>query len=716
VRGLFAWSFYSDPSADHWAAALLEWARQEFSDVFISTDPPASQSAGAVLALLRNIPLLLVMDGLEVMQDASTGDSFGRLLDGLLRATLTGACYPGHSSLILLTSRFPFADLEAFDGGAVRILEVPSFTSTEGSRLLAAAGGGWLAEAEREDLVMAVNGHALAISVLAGALAVQPPSGDIATLRSDLTGIARTSTRVNRVLRFYSERLSEPDRYLTAAVSLFVRPVTARAVLEIARHVASHGGLARWSEADVVSAARLRLPELVTVHTDGTLSAHPLVRDRFRPLVMGVAKEATNIALADLPRGQVTTRADALRVVEAIELLIDAAQWTAADSLYQNRLEEGRVWKHLPAARLGQRAASAFVGTADRRDACAEYLSPDRRDHYMTDVGLYASNSGDLVTAREHLEELVRDSRSTADWIRLPSRLENLASCLGRMGEISSARDAAADALNWAEGATDWRRLRDAHAYAAWLAGIAGDTAQAERQFKSANQIQRANAGKNLYSVPGVLWAEWLINTRRIAPADKLMQENREICNENGWNEDVGRCDRLLGRIAYTTGGSAAASERLQSAAECFRDGDYLVELALTLIEMADCIRILGNLDEAERHASEAITIAAPRGLIPVQCSGLAAKGRVYRERYHVSKNPTHIARGRDAADAALRLAMRHQLPWCELDALLTHDALDRVEGAARDFAIRTSVLQTQLIPATLDSDPLTDRWWQGHT
>ena len=76
---------------------------------------------------------------------------------------------------MVLTSRFPFADLEGFDGGSARMLEVPPFTPAEGAALLAAGGGGWLAEEERRELVRAVDGHALAAGVLAGLLADHPP-------------------------------------------------------------------------------------------------------------------------------------------------------------------------------------------------------------------------------------------------------------------------------------------------------------------------------------------------------------------------------------------------------------------------------------------------------------------------------------------------------------------------------------------------------------
>jgi hypothetical protein len=70
----------------------------------------------------------------------------GRLLDGLLREVLTGACQLDHGGLAALTSRFPFADLETFDGGSTRMLELPAFTPVGGAALLGATGG-WLPRA-----------------------------------------------------------------------------------------------------------------------------------------------------------------------------------------------------------------------------------------------------------------------------------------------------------------------------------------------------------------------------------------------------------------------------------------------------------------------------------------------------------------------------------------------------------------------------------------
>ena len=181
---------------------------------------------------------------------------------------------------------------------------VPAFTPAEGAELLAAAGGGWLPGQERRELVAAVDGHALAVTVLAGLLAARLPAASLTALRGELATAARTDARVGKVLDFYAGRLAEADRYLLAAVSLFARPVTAGAVLAVAAHEAFGGRLAGWTPGMVQAAVRERLAGLATWHPDATISAHPLVRDTFRPLALQAAATAADTSLTGLPAGK----------------------------------------------------------------------------------------------------------------------------------------------------------------------------------------------------------------------------------------------------------------------------------------------------------------------------------------------------------------------------------------------------------------------------
>ena len=293
------------------------------------------------------------------------------------------------------------------------MMEVPPFTPAEGAALLAAASVDWLSGPERHDLAQAVDGHALAIAVLAGLLATSLPASDLARLRRELTAATRTDARVNRVLRFYAGRLNEPDRYLLAALSLFAGPVPAAAVLTLAQHEAFAGQLAGWTPATVEGAVRNRLGGLASRHSDGAISAHSLVRDTFRPLVLDAAPAAVETMLTGMPSGTVTSTADALRMVEAIELLLNARPMAIRGRHIQARSGgSGRTaWVTLPAAALGQRAAAAFAGTAARREACAAYLGARRQGFYIHGVGLWAMNAGNMVTAREYLLKAVSNGR-----------------------------------------------------------------------------------------------------------------------------------------------------------------------------------------------------------------------------------------------------------------------------------------------------------------
>jgi hypothetical protein len=189
VAGVFGWSFYADPSPDHWVRALLDWAGKEFG---LQLWAPGGRTtpAAAVIALIRALPVVLVLDGLEVAQEGPASDAYGRLLDGSLREILTAACRLEHWSLLVLTSRFPFADVAIFDGTTARMLDVPPFTPAEGAALLAAtAPHALLTERQRRELVEQVDGHALAVTAIA-ALLVQHPQATLADLAALLATTA----------------------------------------------------------------------------------------------------------------------------------------------------------------------------------------------------------------------------------------------------------------------------------------------------------------------------------------------------------------------------------------------------------------------------------------------------------------------------------------------------------------------------------------------
>lgn len=423
--------------------------------------------------------------------------------------------------------------------------------------------------------------------------------------------------------------------------------------------------------------------------------------------MLGAAEAAAGTALAGLPDGEVGSPADALRVVEVLELLLDAGQWHPADDLYNSRCGGSvSVWLTLPAARLGQRAAAAFVADPARRTACAARLTPNRLGYYLASTGLYAMLAGDLAAARQYLPEAVRHNRDAGETENLGIALLNLAECLGRLGQ--PAQDAAAEGLTCAQATGDQQDICNAHAYLGWAAALAGDTAQAEQQFTAADQIQIIDdpGGDHLYSLRGTQWAVWLARTGRPGPARTLTTRNADISRSSGRNADLARCDQVLGALTLAAGDTTTAGTHLTAAAGAFRDGDFLLELADTLPGLAAWAQAAGDLDSADRYLTEALAIAAPRSLVPAQAAALAARARLHAAQT-TSIGPGLLPQGRDAADAALRLAARHQLPWQELDALRAHAALDQAEGTDHGWDAKAKALHARLVPPGLDPDPL---------
>ena len=704
--GLFAWSFYEEPSADRWAEALLSWGEET-----LGVRAGSGRTAERLVALARAVPLILFLDGLEVAQEGPVGADFGRLLDGVLRDALNGLCRSGGRSLAVLTSRFPFADLERFDGTSARMLEVPSFTPAEGADLLAGAGAEWLNTAERRDLSRAVDGHALALDAVARMAATQLTTADRDALRAELAAAVTTDERVAKVLAFYARRLSAADQALVGIVSLFGRPVAPETVLALGAHDKLGSPLATWTEAELAAAVATRLGGLVSRHAEGALSAHPLVRDTFRPLVLSpdAADLAAELSLADMPGGQVRSREEALRLVELIELLLDAGQWQPADELYRSRTDGGWVFLWLPAARLGQRAASAFVGGPSRAEACRRELSQGRLSDYLNWAGLFALTSGRVADAQRFLEEHNRIDRLAPNRQNLAIGLLNLSRSWLYRGQPSAAVATASEAHDLAAKPQDRMMMRGARAYLGAAHDLAGAVAEAERCFTDADRVAHAGGfdGSRHFSVRGAWWADFLLRSGRPEAARRLSEANRAICARKGWNNDVARCGWVLGRCDLLGGDPSAAGARLDAAAVVFRDGEMVVDLAATLADVAEQRRQVSRLNDAEEACDEAIGLAGPRDLVPSHARALAARSRVRADRFAATGDLRDLERARDDADAALRLSTRaRQLPWAELEAVEAHACLDRLADADHGWEARASGLRANLRPPGLDPDP----------
>jgi hypothetical protein len=371
-------------------------------------------------------------------------------------------------------------------------------------------------------------------------------------------------------------------------VALFQRPVTARTVLTLGSGELLDGVLREWTEAEVRAAVQLRLGGLLSWHSDATVSAHPLVRDTFRPLALTAdsAMLASDLELADLPAGRVGTREHAQRLVEIIELLLEADQWDAANELFSGRSGGGGIWKWLPAVALGQRCALAFVATPERQRSCLQHLSQFDLGYYLSLTGPFATSVGDLVTAEYYSLAAVDHTRRTDDQHHLSLRLQSRSHCLAWTGDSQRCHAAANEALNIAAAIEHNLMTCYSHAYLAWAFHLAGRSLAAEEHLLAADRIEYGDShfSRHLVSLRGCQWGRHLLDTGRPAAARRLTEADVAVSLSSGWNEDVARGERLLAGCELADGRLDAAASRVETAVAIFRDGDMIPELGDTLV------------------------------------------------------------------------------------------------------------------------------------
>ena len=161
-----------------------------------------------------------------------------------------------------------------------------------------------------------------------------------------------------------------------------------------------------------------------------------------------------------------------------------------------------------------------------------------------------------------------------------------------------------------------------------------------------------ALAGGTFRILDGTWWGHLLCDTGRTAVARRLADAGLSASSDEGWNETVARWERVLARCDLADGRVGDAEPRLRRAEATFRDGDMVLELAETLVVLAEQRRRAGSLDEAGRACSEAIDIAGPRELVPTHASALAARARIRADR-GTARRPAARPRRRRSCAAA---------------------------------------------------------------
>lgn len=223
VDRYFDWSFYRQGSSDVFLKTALEF----FGDAELAASAADGWTKGERLAhLIAQHRTLLILDGLEPLQDAKTGELRDPAITSLLRGLAAR-----NRGLCVVTTRQEIPDIDVFRGTTAPQWKLAYLSNEAGASLLENLGVRGTVT-ERETLAGDVKGHALTLTLLGKYLA-EAHGGDVR--RRDLVSLPEadseeTDGHAFRVMEAYEEWFARDRRHVELAVlrllGLFDRPAT----------------------------------------------------------------------------------------------------------------------------------------------------------------------------------------------------------------------------------------------------------------------------------------------------------------------------------------------------------------------------------------------------------------------------------------------------------------------------------------------------------
>lgn len=544
---VFDWSFYSQGTNDQRAASadtFIAAALQAFGD----PDPTLGSAwdRGARLAgLVGKVRCLLVLDGLEPLQ-YPPGPMEGKLKDGAIEALLKGLAAQ-NAGLCIVTTREKVPDIQQHYGRTADDIALTELTDLAGAALLyhhgaTRAGAKAIAPDDRtlQTASREVRGHGLTLQLLGQYLRLVE-NGDIikrGTVRladadheyqNDATRPYGHAFKAMEAYEKWFQREGEKGQRQLAVLrllGLFDRPVS-KSCLDALRKEPVITGLTEplvgLSPRDwALVASRLEEINLLTVQTDGSLDAHPLLREYFARRVREQQPESWRAAhrrlyehlCATTNEGDEPTLEDLQPLYQAVAHGCQAGlQQEACDEVYFARLLKRRQqysWKKLGAVGSDLGAVACFFEQPWSR------LSPlleSAQSFVMNQAALYLQALGRPTEALEPMRVSGEMDVKVEEWKGAAISYGNLVELELTLGEVVRAVRDAERSVTYADRSGDaFRRLlmRAKHAAALHQSGRRDEAAV---HFREAEQMQAKSQSEypRLYSLQGFLYCDLLL-------------------------------------------------------------------------------------------------------------------------------------------------------------------------------------------------------------
>ena len=624
--GIFWWGFYRNAFLEQFLNALLRYVSG--GQIEPNTIKGTWEKTERIKEYLGQGIYLIILDGLEEMQKGQTsGEQFGCMEHRECADMLKFMADTKGNGMCLISTRYPLKDIESYEGTVYQKIEVERL-STEDARALFEKVGVKGSREEIESVINEYDGHALSLTLLSKYL-VEDFGGDIQKAKDipEFHSDEEAGGKAHRILLWYAQQLTEEQSAFMKIFSLFRRAVREedfegvfRAKMETEMNQAL-AAMSVFTFKRIVD--NLVDRRLISRDQDNTYATHPLIKNYFESIFDEEDKKLYHKRIYEYIGGYAPEEADTL---EEMQPLFEQVYHGCAAGLYQEALDRiyypkiERSERHFIFHRLGAwETGLSLVKTFFLEGDVSKMPLVSKKSaqgFLLNQAGMALKYTGRPKEAEETLFLSAEISRDLKDWKELSGRYQNLADLQFRRGELESGLESAKKAIEMAAEAKSDNNIVHSKAYFGWILYLLGKTEEAEGQFSEANElnIKIDPDGDHLYSIWGIIYADFLISIDRIDEAFELTKQNLEICERVNAINDISRCHRCLVAIERTKGRYKEAVSHIQKALDIARKIGYPAIEIEALIESGRLGLDLGKHEDAIIDANEVLKICERTG------------------------------------------------------------------------------------------------------
>jgi hypothetical protein len=669
---VLGWSFYSQGSKERATSAegFLNWAVNQLDVKPSSNTSPAK--AAAIAETLASRRILLALDGVEPLQ-RGPGPELGKLKDlGLHELLRRVAANPPSSctGLIVITTRTAVIDIDRWRKTSAPVIELDQLSHVAGVELLK-DNGVWGTAAQLKEAVAAFDGHALALSLVAGFLK-ETQNGDVRR-RDHIRQIAYDDddprhAHAKRVIKSYADEwlVNQPILdSIMSLVGLFDRPADVGCLDSLRCNPAINGltgsivglGDENWNKA----VARLRAGKLLLPpdpNMPAALDAHPLVREWFGERLKENNKDACREAhgrLYEHLRDR-TKESDAPTLEELGPLYQAIAHGCRAGrheealrQVYMERVCRRRSngdLEYYAVQKLGAfssdlAAISWFFEVPYERPV--HTLKAVDRSWVLGQASYFLRMQGRFGEALPPLRAGLRMVDAQQNWGNAAIGAANLCQVEFTLGEISPSAVTARRAIEYADRTENSFRMIATRAAYAHILHSMGKDSDARRLFAKAERLQRQSEPRYplLYSLRGYRYCDFLLDKGDYkATSTRAKKLSRWTTDEFPLGDRAlmrlitGRCALGLALVAFRPVVASRDQVRvghlaIEQAIEGLRASGQSEDIPRGLLARAAFRRSIAEWMGAARDVDEVEEIAEPGPMKLVLCDMALERARL---------------------------------------------------------------------------------------